>query len=226
MFHFQTWDTTLATLAGYNARDCVFKHDDCRNTHAYKNAGQNIALEEQSDQYMENTAAIQKSIDEWFNEYTKCPPSVIESYQTGTSVYGHFTQIVQDKSDRIGCAGVRYFQNGWYNTYIVCDYSATNLLGQPVYATGQQCSKCTGKCGSNYPGLCTSSNEVSDNTNAPTGDQSTAAQPESSVTQPDGAVTVDTGVAPTVTDPTVVSTGNPDSTSMSDQSNDQQLQSD
>lgn len=162
----------MASLSGFNARDCIMKHDDCRNTHTFKHAGQNLGLEEQSDQYLNNDAALRNTIDSWFDEYKKCPPSVIESYQVGSGDYGHFTQLVQDKSDRVGCAGMRFTKDGWYNTYIVCDYSVTNLLDQPVYATGPQCSQCTGTCGTNYPGLCSSTNDGRGGTsNKPTENQ-------------------------------------------------------
>lgn len=201
----------MASLSGFNARDCVFQHDDCRNTHTFKHAGQNIGIQEQSDQYLDTTAALQKTINDWFDENSKCPPSAIDSYQAGTGAYGHFTQMVQDKSDRVGCAVVRYLKGGWYNTYIVCDYAVTNILNQPVYVRGQQCSQCTGNCGANYPGLCVSMSGGGGNTNTPPVNQPADTQPAPDNSQP----SVDSGIAP-VMDPGVAPVSDPGVTSVSD----------
>lgn len=181
---FQIWDPTLATLAAYDARDCILKHDQCRNTHAFPKAGQNLGITMQSDQYLDSEAAIKQSINTWFDENAKCPQSAINSFpETGSADFGHFTQMVQDRADRVGCAAVRYVQGGWYTTYFVCDYSRTNVENEPVYVCGQACSQCAGKCGVNYPGLCVGSDVPSGGAN-PSAVGQPVAQP---VAQPVGA---------------------------------------
>lgn len=72
---------------------------------------------------------------------------------------GHFTQIVSDRTNRIGCSLVTFYDSTWINQYFVCNYALINLIGQTVYVAGTACSKCTTGCSVKYPGLC-NTNEV------------------------------------------------------------------
>lgn len=75
---------------------------------------------------------------------------------------GHFTAMMQDKGDRVGCSASSYGRN---NIFVVCNYALTNMLATKVYTTVKDFSRVATGCntGSNpeYPGLC-SKNEVSD----------------------------------------------------------------
>lgn len=72
--------------------------------------------------------------------------------------WGHFTQIVRDASDRIGCAMSQYVKPGeWLTNYLVCDYAYTNLVGSAVYEVGPAASKCTTGPNPNFPALCSES---------------------------------------------------------------------
>lgn len=66
----------------------------------------------------------------------------------------HFTQIVHDISDRIGCAISRYMENDWYVSYIVCNYAVTNIQDRSIYTAGETASECTTGTHDEYDGLC------------------------------------------------------------------------
>lgn len=130
------------------------KHDECRNTHSFKNSGQNLGLEMQSHTYMQTVTSFHRAIKAWFNEYKKCPPSILTSFRRYKINYGHFTQIAQDTASHVGCAAVKYLDKDWFKIYMVCDYSHDNILGEPVYTEGWPCSQCKGMCGTKFKGLC------------------------------------------------------------------------
>lgn len=70
---------------------------------------------------------------------------------------GHFTQMAQDKSNRIGCGAARYNKN---ERILTCNYARTNMMGQVVYTAGAAASKCKSK-NPTYTNLC-GVNEVID----------------------------------------------------------------
>lgn len=55
---------------------------------------------------------------------------------------GHFTVMVNDKNNAVGCAMVRYREKGVSTDYLVCNYGYTNVIGQRVYESGRTASKC------------------------------------------------------------------------------------
>ncbi|KAL1377244.1 hypothetical protein pipiens_016397 [Culex pipiens pipiens] len=70
---------------------------------------------------------------------------------------GHFTQIISDRTVKIGCGMVTYqTYNGelWTHDYFVCNYSFTNIINQPSYIKGHAGSQCSTGVSSAYPGLC------------------------------------------------------------------------
>lgn len=66
---------------------------------------------------------------------------------------GHFTVMVNDKNNAVGCALVLHESNGYKMDYLVCNYGYTNVLGQQVYEPGWPASKCAKKHPF-YKGLC------------------------------------------------------------------------
>lgn len=66
---------------------------------------------------------------------------------------GHFTIMINDKNNAVGCASTKYYSNGNYYRYLVCNYGFTNVLTRPVYEDGATGSKCT-KRHPVYKGLC------------------------------------------------------------------------
>lgn len=158
-----SWDNELASIAEMNAKTCVFAHDKCRNTAAFKYAGQNIAMTSSSPNYKNTADAINQLFDLWYNEYVDCNMDQINKLSTITAAsgksFGHFTQIVMANSSKIGCAIVNYFSDSWKRTYLVCNYAQTNMISWPVYTTGKPCAGCKSGCSTSYPGLC-NPNEV------------------------------------------------------------------
>lgn len=161
----QSWDDTLAYVAGFNARTCIYAHDPCHRTAAYPSAGQNIALENATGGYTDAATILSALIRKaWWGEYRYVQPDVIASMHGagagdgGGHDYGHFTVMANQRSDRVGCALVRWHRStsAVYYTYLVCNYSYTNVNAEQVYEAGAPCSDCpTGTaCSREYAGLC------------------------------------------------------------------------
>uniref|UniRef100_A0A2M4CLM8 Venom allergen-1 n=1 Tax=Anopheles darlingi TaxID=43151 RepID=A0A2M4CLM8_ANODA len=156
------WDAELASQAGHNARSCTFAHDRCRNTVDFRWAGQNLALMQYSGPARTVESIIDGFIASWWNEYRDTSTAHIDSYPSNHQgpAIGHFTQMASDRAWKIGCAMQNWFQDGFWNTYyLVCNYSFTNIINQPVYARGTTGSGCTTGRNPLYSGLC-SVNEV------------------------------------------------------------------
>lgn len=66
---------------------------------------------------------------------------------------GHFTVMVSDKNNAIGCAMIRHKEGAFYYRYLVCNYGFTNILGEPVYTKGSAGCQCK-KQHPVYEGLC------------------------------------------------------------------------
>lgn len=80
---------------------------------------------------------------------------------------GHFTQIVYDRSNRIGCAISQYKESRkghpkepFFATLLVCNFAGQQITGSPVYKTGKPASGC--KTGKNpkYPNLCNTNEQI------------------------------------------------------------------
>lgn len=118
-----------------------------------------MATSRASYAYMESDIFLKNMSDMWFNEHKDCPETAIKSYpKEYEAIFGNFTQMVQDKADRVGCAIMRYFRNSLYVTYLVCNYSYGNVDQEPVYVSGPACSECPVGNSIKYPGLCRTEN--------------------------------------------------------------------
>jgi len=160
-----TWDDELAKLAEYLAKTCVWGHDQCRNTDAYRYAGQNLAQATGPPTYFATiNAVIDYLFIDWVNEYTSADMTYISSYHNNpTTDIGHFTQIITAGANKVGCAMTTYAanaDNSVQNSFWVCNYSLTNMLGQAVYTTGAPGSACTTGGSVTYPGLCSSAEVI------------------------------------------------------------------
>ncbi|XP_053691046.1 antigen 5 like allergen Cul n 1-like [Sabethes cyaneus] len=108
------WSPELAAIAGANTRRCVYGHDQCRNTEQFKHAGQNIAQISLQGKSVPDVVLIKQLINNWFSEYSNANPDIIARYTNNISgPVGHFTQMVSDRTTRIGCAMVSYNQQPW-----------------------------------------------------------------------------------------------------------------
>lgn len=71
---------------------------------------------------------------------------------------GHFTVMVNDKNDAVGCAIIRFQRNVYKYHYFVCNYGYTNMRNEQVYEPGQAASKCE-KINPHFKGLCYTSSD-------------------------------------------------------------------
>ena len=62
-----------------------------------------------------------------------------------------------EANTHIGCAAVRYTDNGWTNFLMACNYATTNLKNHRMYASGTTASGCKSGISSTYPNLCSTS---------------------------------------------------------------------
>uniref|UniRef100_A0A182WC67 SCP domain-containing protein n=1 Tax=Anopheles minimus TaxID=112268 RepID=A0A182WC67_9DIPT len=112
------------------------------------------------------TLTVESLIDDfvrmWWDEHFDTSLAHIDSYPSnhvGPAI-GHFTQMASDRTWGVGCAIQNWLEDGiWITYYIVCNYSFTNIVNQPVYVRGTTASGCTTGRDPRYPGLC-SVNEV------------------------------------------------------------------
>jgi hypothetical protein len=151
----------LAKLAELNARTCRFEHDHCRNTAKFRFAGQNIALSQASKKFETLNAIIRNALRNWYIEVQNTTQSETDSFHSSPDkVIGHFTQIVNDLSNEVGCAIVQYTESdGWKSSLFVCDYARTNIKNLPIYVRGGAASKCSSGTNPDFKALC-SINEV------------------------------------------------------------------
>lgn len=172
-----TWDPELEYLAALNAQRCLYDHDKTRATEIFKYAGQNIAELSSSESYSENNAGIKRAVFLWFDEYKDSKRLLIPQTQdkqcfvtkNGKQI-GHFTAMSTDKTNKMGCAGLKYKK---YNKQhkvmmfvfnVVCDYSYTNMSGEQTYVAlqagtkpGAGCKKQTTRI---YKNLCKTTEPV------------------------------------------------------------------
>jgi hypothetical protein len=140
-------------MAKLHVLNCKFDHDECRNTKKYRNAGQNLYAASSSDkiEYKSHTSA---AVTDWFNEFKDASKSdLAECCGPRFSDIGHFTQIVRDVNEAIGCAAITYSEDDWNKIIVTCDYSETNMMNQPIYISGKSASKCS-STNSKFPSLC------------------------------------------------------------------------
>lgn len=49
--------------------------------------------------------------------------------------------------------------NGFIEVFVICDYSVSNIDGDPVYVPGPTASQCKTGTNPKYPGLCSENEE-------------------------------------------------------------------
>lgn len=54
----------------------------------------------------------------------------------------------------MGCAAITYKRDGDDYCHLICNYSATNMFGNPVYSPGPTASRCLTATNPEFPGLC------------------------------------------------------------------------
>lgn len=134
------------------------KHDKCRATEKYQNAGQNIYYSATTGAPGDINADLAKAVNMWFDEYKLASQSDTDNCCGGSkfSKIGHFLQVAQDQAVAVGCAAARYTKNGWKTTLVTCNYSHGNILSRQVYAGGSPASACPKGRNTVLNGLCNS----------------------------------------------------------------------
>lgn len=73
--------------------------------------------------------------------------------------------MVNERSDRVGCAIARYTDAmGVSGTLLACNYAVTNVQNNPIYRAGPPASECLRGRNPNYTNLCSTDEVYSYNT--------------------------------------------------------------
>lgn len=143
---FQSWDKELAELAQLNVMKCTMKHDRCHKTERFNFSGQNIYKQTSTSSCFSVDEEIKGSVKAWFDEHHQSSSDDIPSYtKKPNRAIGHFTQVVKDDSNFVGCAMIQFERKNLCTTIVTCNYAKTNMIGEPVYVAGEAASKCEKK---------------------------------------------------------------------------------
>lgn len=82
------------------------------------------------------------------------------SFRNDFKLYGHFSTMTQDRTNKIGC-GMSKYNNDTY--LFTCNYSFTNVFGQAIYKVGKTASGCSTGVNTIYPNLCSTNEEIDAN---------------------------------------------------------------
>ncbi|KFB50495.1 AGAP006417-PA-like protein [Anopheles sinensis] len=151
------WSATLAAQAGHNARGCVFKKDECRNTPRFSDVGQSVVLLEipDSDSYstLDLWSILLLETDNEFSKYLSGAASS-SSYSASAGVE-NVSNFVNDRSFKVGCAVQHWLEDGGAKMfYMVCNFSANLIEGEPLYTFGATATGCVSGTDIDYPALC------------------------------------------------------------------------
>ncbi|XP_034101004.1 antigen 5 like allergen Cul n 1 [Drosophila albomicans] len=159
-----SWDSTLAQISAYNTLQCRLAHDECRNTPTYRYSGQNLSiLYTRSGDIAD---FLRQRIAAWFDEYHYATSADMEVYRPrGGPAIGHFTTMVNERQNRIGCTITRFTDaSGVSATLLACNYAVTNVQNNPIYRAGPPASECIKGRNPNYTNLCADNEVYSYNT--------------------------------------------------------------
>ncbi|XP_053662406.1 antigen 5 like allergen Cul n 1-like [Anopheles marshallii] len=150
------WDIELANQAAHNVRSCLFHHDECRNTEQFRFVGQNIAYYRYSGARKGIRELVVKEINQWWSEHKATKQQQLDEFpsEEPEPPIGHFTQMVSDRTWKVGCSAQQWLEVDDNVFYFLCNYSFSNMVGQPVYVKGAPASGCTTGDVRQYPGLC------------------------------------------------------------------------
>ncbi|XP_055717007.1 antigen 5 like allergen Cul n 1-like [Phlebotomus papatasi] len=145
------WNDNLAFVAGQHVKHANFEHDQCRSFAQFPFSGQNLAIIYSSIPIRNYTQILQEHIDLFFDEVSliRNMPSCLDKFTTYRPICidaGHFTVMVKDINNALGCAMAKFQSNyngrSLYTVLTTCNYGHTNLISHPIYDRGTPCSAC------------------------------------------------------------------------------------
>ena len=84
---------------------------------------------------------MEKAVERWHKEAEKTSKHHLSKLNGGSNI-GHFTQLVNDRACKIGCAVTLWTEKKKYHFYVVCNYSFGNLVESSAYQVkGDKCQK-------------------------------------------------------------------------------------
>ncbi|XP_055390554.1 antigen 5 like allergen Cul n 1-like [Condylostylus longicornis] len=148
------WNTELEQMARYNVMTCKFGHDKCRNTDNFVQSGQNLYYQWNTNSNLNTDGVVLEGLQAWFDEYQDCDMSYIDSYHNSPNMIGHFTIMVKEDNNRLGCALNKYPSDGGTTYLLACNFATTNIYDEPIYISGPTASECPAGTNPQYYGLC------------------------------------------------------------------------
>lgn len=80
------WSDELEQLATLNVKQCLLVYD-CHNTPAYRNSGQNLALQNMSVAIeVPDADLIKNNIDNWWDQQTNVTQEKVDSFPTNVKL--------------------------------------------------------------------------------------------------------------------------------------------
>ncbi|XP_016983419.1 antigen 5 like allergen Cul n 1 [Drosophila rhopaloa] len=155
------WNEDLAKLAELNAKGCVMKHDNCRNTEKFRLSGQNlmnVGFWQSNGAQMQITAKelFELAVHNWAAEEKHITAADLNIFPKNNPLtIGHLTALINEQSYAVGCAIVTYNLNAFLRFNLACNYAYTNVINHSTYS---ECPKAGSQCpkglSSQYPPLC------------------------------------------------------------------------
>ncbi|XP_037699311.1 cysteine-rich secretory protein 2-like [Choloepus didactylus] len=146
------WSREAAANAQKWANKCTLRHSNMNDRRTNTTCGENLYMST-------NPTSWSTTIQSWYDENRNFIHGV--GPKNPKAVTGHYTQVVSDRSSRVGC-GFAYCPNQLLKCYYVCQYCpAGNIVNKMYtpYQKGIPCASCPNHCEN---GLCTNSCEYED----------------------------------------------------------------
>ncbi|XP_055693715.1 antigen 5 like allergen Cul n 1-like [Lutzomyia longipalpis] len=146
------WNDHLAYVAEQHVKHGNFEHDQCRSFAQFPLSGQNLGIIYSSIPLRNLSQTLEDHINLFFDELTivrDSMPSCIDtftSYSPACIEAGHFTVMVKDINNAVGCAMAKfqaiYTGRPYFTVLTTCNYAHTNLISHQIYARGKPCLEC------------------------------------------------------------------------------------